>query len=235
MTEAEIAEMFIRAAETEAKLPEVKGMRESYGRYALPWVHDLADINGRGRTGHRKESLEKGDDPLEEWRTAWLDEWAKRASKEQIAHWEACLRITTEFLTDPGQRRALWAWAMAQAGCLYRPGTRKKISFAKWCREVERCAEITGIRRKTRALAVILQGYTGKVRLHDDLCENGVLPNQPENGHVFATIEGDRATYDAQPVYTWRDDPSFERKIGMTIEEWRAAKRRMRQGKRKVA
>lgn len=235
MTEAEIAEMFIRAAETEAKLPEVKGLRESYGRYALPWVHDLADINGRGRTGHRKESLEKGDDPLEEWRTAWLDEWARRATKEQIAHWEACLRITNKFLTDAGQRRALWAWAMAQAGCLYRPGTRKKMSFARWCREVEKCAEITDYRMKARALTLILQDYRGKRHLNDDLRETGVLPNQPENGHVFATIEGDRATYDEQPVYTWRDDPSFEHKTGMSIEEWRAAKCRIRQRKSKAA
>jgi len=58
MTEAEIAELFIRAAEIEAKLPEVKGLREDYGRYTLPWVHDLADINGRGRIpGDRLDPL----------------------------------------------------------------------------------------------------------------------------------------------------------------------------------
>lgn len=236
MNAGDVAEMFIRAAETEAKLPEVKGLRESYGRYALPWVHDLSDINGRSRIPGDK--LQKGDDPLQEWRMAWLEEWNKRATKEQIAHWEACLRITGEFLTDAGRRRALWAWAMSRAGCLHRMGTRRRISFAKWCREVEGVSEVTGHRRKNKALAEIVQGYSGKADLHDHFMQDGVLPDSPENGHVFATIEGDVTTYDTKPVHSWRDDPSFKRETGMTIQEWRAAKRRMREAtkrKRKAA
>lgn len=60
MNAGDIAEMFIRAAETEAKLPEVKGLRESYGRYCLPWSHDLADVNSRRRTGDRRGAAGSG-------------------------------------------------------------------------------------------------------------------------------------------------------------------------------
>lgn len=238
MTEADIAEMFIRAAETERKMPQVRGMKETTGGYVLPWVHDLADINSRRRTGDRRtEKLILGEDPLREWETAWLDEWAKRATKAQIADWEACIKITGEFLTDPGQRRALWAWALSQADNLIitRPSrTPKKISFARWCREVERVSEMTGHRRKNRALAAIVQGLCGKPGLHDGNRQGEVLPCEPESGHIFATIEGQSTVFDTQPVYSWRDDPSF-RKTGMTILEWRAAKRRQREEQKRKA
>jgi len=233
MNAGDIAEMFIRAAETEAKLPQVRALRQQWGGYCLAWVHELADINARGKQiGDR---LLPGDDPLEQWRMGWLEEWGRRPTAQQISNWEGCIRITTDYLTDPGQRRALWAWAMSQAGCLYRPGTRKKLSFARWCRDVENIAELTGHRRKNRAIGEIMRGLRGKPDLHDDFGETGMLPNAHENGHVFATIEGDRAVYDTKPVYSWRDDPSFTRKTGMTLQEWRAAKRRLREARKRKA
>lgn len=233
MTEAEIAELFIRAAEIEAKLPEVKGFREDYGRYALPWVHELADINGRGRIPGDK--LQGADDPLEAWRMEWLTEWGKRATSKDIASWERCVDIIRLFLSDAGQRRALWAWAMAQAGTLTRPGSRKKISFARWCREVEKVAEMTGHRRKNRAILSIHARFHGKADLH---CENsalGVLPVAHEITHVFATIEGQRAVYDERRVLSWRDDPSFNASTGMSLQEWRNAKRRAEATRRRKA
>lgn len=233
MTEGEIAEMFIRAAETEAKLPEVKGLREDYGRYVLPWVHDRADITGRGRTIGDK--LQSGDDPLNEWRFEWLTEWGKRASKEQVSNWEGCIRITAELITDAGQRRALWAWAMAQAGVLTKTGSRKKISFARWCRDVEKIAEMTGHRRKNRAISSIHARIHGKADLH---CENSalhLLPVSHEIRHVFSTLEGGCAVYDTKRVHSWRDDPSFNAPTGMSLQEWRNAKRRAEAKRKKAA
>lgn len=233
MTEAEIAELFIRAAEIEAKLPEVKGFREDYGRYALLWVHELADINGRGRIAGDK--LQGADDPLEAWRMEWLTEWGKRATSKDVASWERCVDIIRLFISDAGQRRALWAWAMAQAGTLTRPGSRRKISFARWCRDVEGIAEMTGHRRKNRAIASIHQRLHGKPDLH---CENSqleVLPVTHEIEHVFATIEGKHAVYDERRVLSWRDDPSFNAPTGMSLQEWRNAKRRAEAARRKKA
>lgn len=233
MTEAEIAELFIRAAEIEAKLPEVKGFREDYGRYALPWVHELADINGRGRIAGDK--LQGADDPLEAWRMEWLTEWGKRATSKDVASWERCVDIIRLFISDAGQRRALWAWAMAQAGTLTRSGSRRKISFARWCRDVEGIAEMTGHRRKNRAIASIHQRVHGKPDLN---CENSqleVLPVTHEITHVFATIEGQRAVYDDRPVLSWRDDPSFNSPTGMSLQEWRNAKRRAEAARRRKA
>lgn len=231
MTEAEIAELFIRAAETEAKLPEVKGLRADYGRYTLPWVHQVSDVNGRGRVPGDK--LIGADDPLEAWRMEWLIEWGKRATTKEIANWERCFDIVRLFIANAGQRRALWAWALAQAGTLTKPGSRKKISFARWCRDVEKIAEMTGHRRKNRAVLSIHARFHGKSDLHCEIDPIGVLPVTPEISHVFATIEGQRAVYDTQPVHSWRDDPSFDQPTGMSLQEWRNAKRRAEAQKRK--
>lgn len=231
MTPDDIAEMFIRAAEAEAKMPEVKGLREDYGRYALPWVHDRKDITGRGKQMH--DHLKPGDDPLNEWRYGWLDEWAKNPSKRDVSNWEGCIRITTDFLTNPKERRALWAWAMAQAKTLYRPGTRKRMSFARWCRDVEKIAEETGRRRKKRAIDAIFVKVCGKHDLHDETPANGMLPFGPENRQYQPMIEGGRAVYDTQPAYSWRDDPSFNQTSGLTLAEWRAHKRRQREARRR--
>lgn len=227
MTEGDIAEMFIRAAEVEAKLPEVKGLREDFGRYTLPWVHQVSDINGRRRIPG--DNLLPGHDPLDDWRMEWLAEWGKRPTTRQVANWERCMDIIRMFVTDEGQRRALWAWAMAQAGTLTKPGRRKKISFARWCRDIEGIAEITGHRRKTRAISSLHARMHGKDDLHCNITPEGVLPDGPEIGHVFATVEGERAVYDTKRVYSWRDDPSFQKSTGLSLAEWRKAKRRQKQ------
>ena len=230
MTEGDIAELFIRAAETEAKLPEVNGLRENFGRYTLPWVHDLGDINGRRR--EFGDQLLPGDDPLGDWSKSAsrvLAEWGKRPTTRQIENWERCMDIMRSFLTDEGQRRSLWAWARAQAGTLTRPGRRSRISFARWCRDVEKIAEITGHRRKNRVIASLFAGMHGKPDLHCKNHAEGVLPDTQEISHIFATVEGDRAVYDAKRVYSWRDDPSFSKSTGMSLREWRNAKRRQKQ------
>lgn len=240
MTEADIAELFIQAAETERKLPRDRETRQSWGGYCLAWVHTRDDIADRRRTNDRGESLERGDDPLESWRVEWMEEWRRRASNAQVSAWEACLQITAEFLTDAGQRRALWAWAFAKATDaemegVDQPNKPRRISFARWCREVENVAEITGHRRKNRALAAIAQGICGKRDLHDETFEKRVLPHTPETEHVFATVEGRHAVYDTKRVHSWRDDPSFTKTTGLSLKEWRAAKRRQQSARRRQA
>lgn len=235
MTEDDIAKMFIRAAETEAKLPEVKGMRVSYGRYVLPWVHELIDIGDRRRTcDPRTEQLRDKDDPLNEWRWKWLNEDEKRANSRQVSDWYGCLQITSEFLTDVGQRRALWAWALSQAGNLWvnRPQrSPKRISFARWCRDVERVAEITGHRRKNRALIAIATAYRGKDDLHNETRQIRVLPDAAEKGHLAVNIEGGVTVFDTTRSYkasTWADDPAF-RLPAISIAEMRALRRRQQE------
>lgn len=237
MTEAEIAELFVKAAEVERKLPGVKGTRVDYGGYVLPWVHEVSDINMRRRTNDGTEKLIGADDPLNDWRFEWLDEWSKRPTNAQVSAWEACIRITCEFLTDAGQRRALWAWALSKADNLVvtKAGrSPRKVSFAKWCRDVESIAEMTGHRRKMRALAKIAQGVCGKRDLNDEIHRSPMLPSEPGNVHIFATIEGQRAVYDTRRVYSWRDDPAFSRPT-VSLVEVRAAQRRQREARRRAA
>jgi len=232
MTEADIAEMFTKAAETEIKLPSVKGMNEDWGRYPLQWFHDLGDVNMRRREGGDRLDPKEGD-PFDHWRWAWLDPKNLRLNTKAVTQWEACINITREFLADAGQRRALWAWAMAQAKSLRSPKGHH-ISFARWCRDVEKIAEMTGHRRKNRALTRISQEVCGKQVLHDENHHSGLLPCEPENGHVFATVEGQRTVHDARPVYksTWRDDPSFQPGT-ISLAALRAARRRQQEAKRK--
>ncbi len=225
MTESDIAEMFIRAAETEAKLPAVQGFRESWGGYSLPWVHEKADINMRRR--EMGDQLLDADDPLSEWGkgvTKALTEWERRAMTAQIVNWEACINITREFVSDPKRRRALWAWAMAQAGTL------RQKSFTRWCRKVERVHEETGNRRKNAAIDEILQAFAGKDGLRGENTQSTVLPFGPEISHVPDTVPG---VYEAKPNPTWRDDPAFA-PFDIQDARKRKAARREQYAKRKA-
>jgi hypothetical protein len=234
MNRDQIEEIFIRAAETEAKLPPVKGMRADYGRYTLPWVHDRMDIGGR--RAEVGDQLIDGDDPLADWRIGWLEEWARRPDPERVTQWEQCLAIVGNLVTDPGQRRALWAWASSQAGTLRHPRTHDRLTFARWCRDVEHVAEITGHRRKNRAIDRIIGNSVRGSDLHSRNSDVALLPDTPVSGHQFAIVAKPYAVYTDRPMFTWRDDPSFNR-TGMTLQEWRAAKRRAREAakRQKVA
>lgn len=208
MTRDQIEEMFVRAAETEAKLPGVKGMREQWGKYPLAWFHDLGDINMRRveRSAEERARLTPGDDPLQEWRMAWLEEWSRKATTAQVTGWEACVEIALQFIPNAKHRRALWAWAMSQAGTLRHPNGGR-LSFDRWCKEVERVSRWTGYDRKSRAIAYLERKLCGKVDLRAETLQNGTLQERPETGHVIATVPG---VHEAKPLPTWRDDPAFQ-------------------------
>ncbi|MDI1262259.1 MAG: hypothetical protein PS018_03260 [bacterium] len=139
MTELEIAERFILAAETERKLPRSGERPKGYGGYVLQFVHTYAD-----KTGWRREPGDKlmaGDDPLSDERTAFWDGRTTRPTASEMSAWEECLRWTAEALDDARHRRALWAWAFSKVG---------GRSFSKWCR-AEGIHRNTGMTRKNEA------------------------------------------------------------------------------------
>lgn len=208
MTRDQIEEMFVRAAETEAKLPGVKGMREQWGKYPLAWFHDLGDINMRRveRTADERARLTPGDDPLQEWRMAWLSEWSRKATTAQVTGWEACMEIALQFIPNAKHRRALWAWAMAQAGTLKHADGRR-LSFDRWCKEVECVSRWTGYDRKVRAIACLTHQLGGKCDLRGETLQTGALQLRPETGHVPATVPG---VHEAEMNPTWRKDPAFD-------------------------
>lgn len=179
MTPLEIAELFIRGAEVDRRLPQTAKPKELKAQ-DLPYVHDRADKNGWG------------DERLHEDRAEFF---RSRLSHEQVGEWERCMELI-KHCPDEDRRRCLWNWAMAQVG---------GKPFGRWCREQGFHVE-TGRRRKNRAILEIFAGFHRNNAQNIQMGSFDVLHVAPENGHIQVTI-GDRA--DSEKVLTWRDDFSL--------------------------
>jgi len=208
MTPLEIAELFIRAAEVDRRLPQT-AKPKALKAQNLPYVHDQADQNGWGSERYQEE------------REAFFH---SRLSHEQVGEWERCNKLILS-VQDETRRRCLWAWANAQAG-----GT----PFGKWCTKQGFTRE-TGRKRKNRA---ILEIFGEIARINGQNYKNGlegVLHVCPESGHIQVTI-GDRA--DSEKVLTWRDDFSLthgETEPDFSWAEARNERRRQKYAERRRA
>lgn len=144
MTPETIAELFIKSAEVDRKLPDtarpaaLKAMNFGY-------IHTFADINGWSE--EEKKALN--------W--AWLDPEKLRPSKNDIGLYEAAMELI-KLAPVENQRRALWAWAMSKAG---------GISLAKWCRTVENIKPATAEWRAKAAIRAIHHKMCGNHSLHN--------------------------------------------------------------------
>lgn len=179
MTPLEIAELFIRGAEVDRRLPQTAKPKELKAQ-DLPYVHDRADKNGWG------------DERLHEDRAEFF---RSRLSHEQVGEWERCMELI-KHCPDEDRRRCLWNWAMAQVG---------GKPFGRWCREQGFHVE-TGRRRKNRAILEIFAGFHRNNAQNIQMGSFDVLHVAPEKGHIQVTI-GDHA--DSEKVLTWRDDFSL--------------------------
>lgn len=179
MTDAEIAELFIRAAEVDRRLPDT-ARPARLKAMSLPYVHTRQEMN------------EWGTERLEEWRAEFWSEYANRIPASSVSEWERAMDLMA-LVEDESQRRCLWAWARAKAGG--RP-------FAHWCRHEEHIAEITGQRRKNRAISQIAFHFARKGLQNKQNAENGVLPDAPEIDHIAGNIAEPRRT-------SWMADGAF--------------------------
>ena len=208
MTEAEVAEMFIRAAETERKLPRTGERPKAYGSYALPYVHSQADMNGWGsRPGERDQLKPEDREQHAAHRAAFWEGQTARATTSDVTEWQAALDLTAT-LSDEGQRRALWAWAFSKVGM---------GSFKDWCFNREGIHPETGRRRKDRAVARISANLVRKGPLREKLQAQRVLAEPAENAYLEHTFEDGaqkRATDNS-----WRSDPSLKPIFDSTIRD----------------
>lgn len=210
MTEAEIMEAFITAAETEMKMPKTGEAPSKNPRgYVLHWVHSDADITGWGKDWRNKaknirsptgDKTHQFDDPIDHWRWDWLFEKPLKAEREDIANWERCIEWTRTLLDDPRERRALWAWSFAKAG---------GMPLAKWCRRIEKIHPETAARRKNRAVARISAELARKGSLHIESGGEGVLPCGPVFGESDAILADDASP--EKRSYSWAADGAFTR------------------------
>lgn len=179
MTLAEIAEMFVRAAEIE-RMPEPVGPQPPRS-LALPYTHDFADKAGWG-TDRLKEEREAF------WRRFW-----SQPSAREIGNIDILYGLFREAVPSEAERRALLAWANAHAG---------GRDFEKWCVRREKIAPETGRRRKNRALerirSKIVALTSPKRGMHDETGGEPPLPDRAENGHLDAILQSPAPT-------VWRD------------------------------
>lgn len=213
MTEAEIAELFIKAAETDRKLPDTARPKQLKAM-SLGYVHTVADMNGWSAE----------DKHAANW--SWLDPEKLRNSRNDIGLWEVAMELI-KLVRKAENRRALFAWAASKAG---------GMSLPRWCREIERQTTGKGIhpetarRRSKAAITEIHQVLCSNSDLHNQNDMNAVLPGEPEISDKRSIIE------------VWRPEESkplachFDSDLaGLEWAELQNAKRREREARRRKA
>jgi hypothetical protein len=183
MTEAEITEIFIRAAEVDRKLPntarpaQLKAMNVGI-------IHTFAEM------------AYWPADELHAVNWAWLEPKNLRATTNDVGIWEVAMEMM-KLVPDPKKRRALWAWSRAQAG---------GMSFSKWCREIEKpgIQRQAGDWRRQAAIECIFRAFARKPLQHNEMDGDADFTNTTEIGDKDVILASDVPTYwrapDARPM-----------------------------------
>jgi len=179
MTREEIIELFIRAAETDRRLPDTARPARLKAQ-SLPYHHDKADMNGWG------------SERLEEERAAFWEERSTRLKTSDVSDWEKANSLII-LVDDESERRCLWHWAIGKAGG--RP-------FKRWC-DQEGIHVETGRRRKDRAISLIALALIRKPLQNNENASSGLLRAGPEIDHISVNID------EPSHTLTWRDDDAF--------------------------
>lgn len=206
MTEGQIIEIFIKAAEVDRKLPDTarpKGLKAINHGY----VHDLADINGWDSAD--KEAL----------RWEWLDPAKLRNTTNDIGIWYAAMEMV-KLVPSEAKRRALWAWARSEAG---------GQSFAKWCKNVEGISRQAGNWRKNSAIECVVLAFSRKPLQHNENGQSEDFTNAPEISDKRDNIRAWLAD-DAKPVLSF--DESLR---DFSWSEMQNARRREREARKRQA
>lgn len=207
MTEAQIIEIFIKAAKVDRKLPDT-ARPKTLKAMSFGYVHTTAEMNGWFAE----------DKHAANW--AWLDPEKLRNSRNDIGLWLASMELV-KLVQKPEARRSLWAWAMAKAG---------GMSLAKWSRTVENIHPETASRRAKSAISEIHRKLSGKADLHHENRSEPVLPSTAEMGDKSTTIRVWRPD-DAKPTACGFDEGLRE----IDWHELQLAKRRVRDARRRQA
>lgn len=166
MTQEEVIELYIRAAEVDRRLPDTARPARLKAQ-SLPYVHDHVDQAGWG--GQR----------YEEERLAFWEARSTRLQLQDVSTWERAndLIVLVERERD---RRCLWAYAKSKAG-----GT----PFSRWCRNVEHIHRNYGKECADRASSQISLSLALNGMINQRNAENGTLHDRPEIEHISVNIE----------------------------------------------
>lgn len=210
MTREQIIELFIRAAETDRRLPDTARPARLKAQ-ALPFVHDQADMNGWGGERYQEE------------RAAFWDSRSTRLKTTDISDWEQCNELIL-LIANESERRCLWHWAISKAG---------GKPFTRWCRSEGIHVE-TGRRRKDRAIAQIELAFTRNSLQNNENVRSDLLRVGPEISDIHVNIA------DVAHKLTWRDDGAFSPVAVPELRDFswadkRNEMRRQREAKKKQA
>lgn len=259
MNKAEIADLFIKAAWIDGRLPINASPKRLKGSW-VPFVHTEEDVKSRIKTGisfgEFREQLHADDNPFEEWVQKWWDEESQRLKPDDLATWERANELIV-LVSDEGNRRALWAWARAKIGTLtahqtktrtasakmkkqalkLHKRTKRNVSFAAWCKS-EGIHEMTGTRRKDRAIAVIEQQLVRGSSSNNETADFGVLPVGPVFEHISDMIGA--GSVSEEGLRSLMDDTAFSpigvlEKRDFSWAEARNQARREREERRRQA
>lgn len=254
MNKAAIADIFIKAAFIDSRLPDTARPKKLRGQWiggSLLTEEDQRKWIVREQTDTGPSKLHKGDDPIKDW---WLQFWDDRStdtSRKDVRLWELAMELIT-LVSDEGNRRALWAWAASKVGALVahevktRKSSRKMggetltvhkrttrdVTFAAWCK-AEGIHEMTGARRKDRAIEVILQYLVRGSSPNVGTAAHEVLPTGPVFEHISDMI-GAVASDHKGPTFERDRETIFAKED--VIFSWQAARnaaRRQREAKRR--
>lgn len=170
MTREEIIDLFIRAAETDRRLPDTARPARLKAQ-ALPYVHSAADQAGWGGERYAEE------------RDSFWDSRSTRLRTADVTDWERCNDLII-FAANESERRCLWHWSIGKAGG--RP-------FKHWCRDEGIHVE-TGRRRKDRAIYHIASSFIRNSLQNNEIALEGMLPVGPEISDIPVNIT-DAAQY----------------------------------------
>lgn len=204
MTPEQIEELFISAAEVEARLPSMGERPARLKAQALPYFHTKTDVNGWGAERFQEERID------------FLSLKTTRLRRAEIARWELCNELV-KLVTIVRRRRCLWAWAMAEAGTLRAPKIMdgetimKRASFSRWCRDVESIHRNWGAECKNRAIEEISSTFARNALSDMQKSEICTLQEDPEIGDKSGNIGERREFIWMTPdAFTARENPEAQ-------------------------
>lgn len=211
----EVRARFVEAAETDRRMPRVRGFRASSGGFWPGYVHSAEDMAGWGTLR------------LKEHRAAFWSGDHRSPSADAISRMEEVLDWSLRLIHDEERRTLIWAWVFSKV--TGRP-------FRVWCRKTgrNRATAYERIEKEFHRLAEILKRNNVLRRLppsmHDGQSDGSGYPDDDISEDV-ASPRFERAD-DARPEANLPDDPkAFERWLAKTNASRRKEQERRRRAK----
>ena len=193
------------------------------------YVHDYQDMAGWGRApGDKKCQLDRADgDPYAAIRRAFWEQYDRDPTPAEISRAQQ-VHGWIMLVDDEKERRALRGWLHSKVG---------GKSFRRWCRDVEKISQPTGLKRKNRALERIYSSLAGNGAAHDFSGLPGGLPYRQDFGDVSATIATDAGEVEGLDNWAAADAKSpIEAEVPRSEFTWaekQNARRRQREAARR--